>query len=144
MITLKYWNSLSADCRAKIAQRLLGHYIDNRDDFILNEWHHNFDYNADGKTIKSILESCYLKEGRVEVRCTINPTFSSKTSRTCKKAKPKKQEPKTHTYYFRMYTESDPEDGENVWEEAYSESEARDKVYDDFHSITELDLIRVE
>ena len=31
-----------------------------------------------------------------------------------KRAKPKKKEPKTHKYYFRMYTESDPEDGKNV------------------------------
>ena len=42
-----------------------------------------------------------------------------------------------------MYTKSDPEDGETIWEEAYSEAEARDKAYNDFHSIVELDLIKV-
>lgn len=142
MITLKYWNSLSSDCRAKIAERFYGtqYFVDS----IKQEYHHSFDYDSTGRMLKVLLSACYLKEGRIEVRCTINPTFSHKTSETSKKVKYRKQEPKTHRYYFRMYTESDPEDGENVWEEAYSESEARDKVYDDFHSITELDLIRVE
>ena len=42
-----------------------------------------------------------------------------------------------------MYTKSDPEDGETIWEMAYSEDEARRMAYSDFHSIVELDLIRV-
>ena len=42
-----------------------------------------------------------------------------------------------------MYTKSDPENGETIWEMAYNESEARDKAYSDFHSIVELDLIKV-
>ena len=139
MITLKYWNSLSTECRTKIAERLYGtqYFTDS----VKQEYHHSFDFDSTGRMLKVLLSACYLKEGRIEVRCTINPTFKPKEA---KRAKPKKKEPKTHKYYFRMYTESDPEDGENVWAEAYSESEARNIIYDDFHSITELDLMRVE
>lgn len=139
MITLKYWNSLSSECRTKIAERLYGtqYFIDS----VKQEYHHSFDFDSTGRMLKVLLSACYLKEGRIEVRCTINPTFKPKET---KRAKPKKKEPKTHKYYFRMYTESDPEDGENVWAEAYSESEARNIIYDDFHSITDIDLIRVE
>ena len=139
MITLKYWNSLSTQCRTKIAERLYGtqYFTDS----VKQEYHHSFDFDSTGKMLKVLLSACYLKEGRIEVRCTINPTFKPKEA---KRAKPKKIEPKTHKYYFRMYTESDSEDGENVWAEAYSESEARNIIYDDFHSITELDLMRVE
>ena len=138
MITLKYWNSLSTECRTKIAERLYGtqYFTDS----VKQEYHHSFDFDSTGRMLKVLLSACYLKEGRIEVRCTINPTFKSKE---VNRAKPKKKEPKTHKYYFRMYTESDPEDGENVWAEAYSESEARNIIYDDFHSITELDLIKV-
>lgn len=139
MITLKYWNSLSSECRTKIAERLYGtqYFTDS----VKQEYHHSFDFDSTGRMLKVLLSACYLKEGRIEVRCTINPTFKPKE---VKRAKPKEKEPKTHKYYFRMYTESDPEDGENVWAEAYSESEARNIIYDDFHSITELDLMRVE
>ena len=139
MITLKYWNSLSTECRTKIAERLYGtqYFTDS----VKQEYHHSFDFDSTGRMLKVLLSACYLKEGRIEVRCTINPTIKSKE---VNRAKPKKKEPKTHKYYFRMYTESDPEDGENVWAEAYSESEARNIIYDDFHSITELDLMRVE
>ena len=139
MITLKYWNSLSSECRTKIAERLYGtqYFTDS----VKQEYHHSFDFDSTGRMLKVLLSACYLKEGRIEVRCTINPTFKPKEA---KRAKSKKEEPKTHKYYFRMYTESDPEDGENVWAEAYSESEARNIIYDDFHSITELDLMRVE
>lgn len=139
MITLKYWNSLSTECRTKIAERLYGtqYFTDS----VKQEYHHSFDFDSTGRMLKVLLSACYLKEGRIEVRCTINPTFKPKEA---KRAKSKKKEPKTHKYYFRMYTESDPEDGENVWAEAYSESEARNIIYDDFHSITELDLMRVE
>lgn len=139
MITLKYWNSLSSECRTKIAERLYGtqYFTDS----VKQEYHHSFDFDSTGKMLKVLLSACYLKEGRIEVRCTINPTFKPKE---VNRAKPKKKEPKTHKYYFRMYTESDPEDGENIWAEAYSESEARNIIYDDFHSITELDLMRVE
>lgn len=48
-----------------------------------------------------------------------------------------------HKYYFRMYTESDPEDGETVWTTAASKEEAINNIYSDFHSIVELDLIKV-
>ena len=139
MITLKYWNSLSSECRTKIAERLYGtqYFTDS----VKQEYHHSFDFDSTGRMLKVLLSACYLKEGRIEVRCTINPTFKPKE---VKRAKPKKKEPKTHKYYFRMYTESYPEDGENVWAEAYSESEARNIIYDDFHSITELDLMRIE
>lgn len=138
MITLKYWNSLSSECRTKIAERLYGtqYFTDS----VKQEYHHSFDFDSTGRMLKVLLSACYLKEGRIEIRCTINPTFKPKEA---KSTKPKKKEPKTHKYYFRMYTESDPEDGETIWEEAYSESEARSMAYSDFHSITELDLIRV-
>lgn len=167
MITLKYWNSLSSQCRVNILRRILGtdHFVDT----LSEEYHHNFDYDATGKELKSILSSCYLRRvynnSYIEVRCSVDPTFKSKesnssitdkpnksdktnlTNRTNKSDKPDKTPSKDqqlsspYTYYFRMYTEQDPEDGENIWEEAYSEQEARDKAYHDFHSIVSLDLI---
>lgn len=138
MITLKYWNSLSPDCRAKVAARFYGtqYFVDS----IKQKYHHNFNYDSTGKMLKVLLSACYLKDGQIEVRCNIAPTFASKTTKKVKKV----SKPVPHRYYFRMYTESDPEDGENIWEEACSESEARDMAYDDFHSITRLTLLRVE
>lgn len=136
MITLKYWNSLSPSCRTKIAEKFFG-----TESFALEvreEYHHNFDYNSTGRMLKVLLGSCYLREGRIVVNCTITPTFASKRQDACKVSKDT-----YHRYYFRMYTMSDPEDGETVWEDARSEQEARNKVYNDFHSITRLDLIKI-
>lgn len=48
------------------------------------------------------------------------------------------------TYYFRLYTESDPEDGETVWARGNSEAEARAEVESDYWGIVRLDLLRVE
>ena len=42
-----------------------------------------------------------------------------------------------------MYTKSDPEDGETICEIAYYDDESRRKAYSDFHSIVELNLIKV-
>lgn len=150
MITLKYWNSLSPKSRAEIAERFYGtqYFVDS----IKDEYHHNFDFDSTGKMLKVLLSACYIKDSQIEVRCMIRPSFhvpktKSGIIRNTLKNKPKKLSEiseSQHRYYFRMYTESDPEDGENIWEEAYSESEARSKAYDDFHSITELMLLRVE
>lgn len=144
MITLKYWNNLSNNSREKIVSRFMG--TSNCVDTLNKEYHHNFDFDATGKTLKAILSSCYLKGNEIEVRCLIKPSFhvEKRSSPIIKKVLKESKKPIPHKYYFRMYTESDPEDGENIWEEAYSENEARDKAYADFHSIVNLDLIKVE
>lgn len=138
MITLKYWNSLSGACRTKVAIRFFG--TPNIPAKLGQEYHHSFDFDTTGKMLKTMLSACYLKDNQIEVRCIIEPSFKPKEQ-------PRKiQQPKAqlHRYYFRMYTQPDPEDGETIWEEAYSENEARNKAYDDFHSIVRLDLIRKE
>lgn len=139
MITLKYWNNLTSQCRAQVAERFYGtqYFADS----VKEEYHHAFEHDITGKMLKVLLSACYLKDGQIEVRCMVGPSFKPKTSGSSNKPKVSKPTPKR--YYFRMYTESDPEDGESIWEVAYSESEARQKAYSDFHSIVRLDLIRV-
>lgn len=140
MITLKYWNSLSTACRQTIV-KIISNGCDN-DNEIIQPYHHSFDYNITGKKLKCYLSRIFLtKDKKLKVFTEILPTFTP--SDEAIKSVQKKQERKLHRYYFRMYTESDPEDGETIWEEAYSESEARDMVFSDFHSITSLDLIRI-
>lgn len=140
MITLKYWNSLSPKCREAIV-RIISNGCDHDNEIIL-PYRHNFDYNITGKKLRCYLDRVFLtKTGKIKVFTEILPTFTP--SDKAIKSVQKKQERKLHRYYFRIYTKSDPDDGETVWEEAYSESEARDMVYNDFHSITELDLMRV-
>ena len=46
------------------------------------------------------------------------------------------------TYYFRIYQCGD-EDGDNIWVSANSEEEAREQVYQDYHSIDDLLLMSV-
>lgn len=46
-----------------------------------------------------------------------------------------------YRYYFIIYTKYHPEDGDTVWVPASSESEARDRVYADYHSIIRVELI---
>lgn len=144
MITLKYWNSLSNTCREDIARIVTNGVIANPR--LKQEYHHNFDFDSTGKAIKEVLSHCYLKDGKIEVRCLIKPSFrvEKRSSPIIKEVLNESKKPISHKYYFRMYTESDPEDGENIWEEAYSEQEARNKAYDDFHSIIRLDLIKVK
>lgn len=144
MITLKYWNSLSTDCRKKIVETILGK-PQFYDDSIIQEYHHNFDYDSTGKMLKTILSSCYIRDHNIEVRCLIKPFFHVKRvkSKIIQKAL-KMPRPVCHKYYFRLYTKSDPDDGETVWKEAYTENDARNMVYSDYHSITRLDLLRVE
>lgn len=140
MITLKYWNSLSPKCREAIV-RVISNNSDH-DNEIIQPYHHSFDYDITGKKLKCYLSRIFLtKDKKLKVFTEILPTFTP--SDEAIKSVQKKQERKLHRYYFRMYTESDPEDGETIWEEAYSDSEARDMVFSDFHSITSLDLIRI-
>ena len=144
MITLKYWNSLSTDCRKAIV-RIISNDSDH-DNGIVLPYHHSFDYDITGKKLKAYLSRVFLtKGGKLKIFIELLPTFSPSdvTIKKVQKKQVKNNYPVAHKYYFRMYTESDPEDGENVWAEAYSESEARGIIYDDFHSITELDLIKV-
>ena len=138
MITLKYWNSLSTACR----QTIVGIISNNsdHDSEIIQPYHHNFDYDITGKKLKAYLSRVFLtKDKKLKVFTEISPTFTS-SSRSVKK---KKEKNVMHKYYFRMYTKDDPEDGETIWEEAYSESEARSMAYSDFHSIVGLDLLRI-
>ena len=144
MITLKYWNSLSTDCRKAIV-RIISNNSDHDSD-IIKEYHHSFDYDITGQKLKAYLSRIFLtKDKKLRAFTELLPTFapSEGTIKRVQKKQVKNNYPVMHRYYFRMYTESDPEDGETVWEDAYSESEARNMVYDDFHSIVELDLIKV-
>ena len=144
MITLKYWNSLSTDCRKAIV-RIISNDSDHDNEIVL-PYHHSFDYDITGKKLKAYLSRVFLtKGGKLKIFTELLPTFSPSddTIKKVQKKQVKNNYPVAHKYYFKMYTESDPEDGENVWAEAYSESEARNIIYDDFHSITELDLMRV-
>jgi len=50
---------------------------------------------------------------------------------------------KQKRFYFRIRQCGD-EDGDNIWVDATSESEARDKVYSEWHSINDLMLIKVK
>lgn len=145
MITLKYWNGLSTKCREAIV-RIISNNSDH-DNEIIQPYHHSFDYDITGRKLKAYLSRIFLtKDKKLKVFTEILPTFapSDKEIRNLQKKQVKSNHPTLHRYYFRMYTKSDPEDGETIWEEAYSESEARNIIYDDFHSITELDLMRVE
>ena len=138
MITLKYWNSLSTACR----QTIVGIISNNsdHDSEIIRPYHHNFDYDITGKKLKAYLSRVFLtKDKKLKVFTEISPTFTSSN----KSVKKKKEKNVMHRYYFRMYTKDDPEDGETIWEEAYSESEARSMAYSDFHSIVGLDLLRI-
>lgn len=144
MITLKYWNSLSIKCREAIV-RIISNNSDH-DNEIIQPYHHSFDYDITGKKLKAYLSRIFLtKDRKLRVFTEILPTFSS-SDKTIEKVQKKQKVnslPTVHRYYFRMYTESDPDDGETIWEEAYSESEARNMVYSDFHSIKELELINM-
>lgn len=144
MITLKYWNGLSTKCREAIV-RIISNNSDH-DNEIIQPYHHSFDYDITGRKLKAYLSRIFLtKDKKLKVFTEILPTFapSDKEIRNLQKKQVKSNHPTLHRYYFRMYTKSDPDDGETVWEEAYSESEAIDKAYSDFHSIVKLDLIRV-
>lgn len=131
MITLKYWNSLSGSCRALILDKM-----GICDDALKKEYHHNFNYDSTGKILKAILGSMMLKNGKILVTIQVTPKFPVKS-----KSKPKPRV--MHRYYFRLYTVDDPDDGENVWTEAMSEEEARDEIYDDYHSIVRLELLKI-
>lgn len=144
MITLKYWNSLSTDCRKAIV-RIISSDSDH-DNEIIKEYHHSFDYDITGKKLKAYLSRVFLtKGGKLKIFTELLPTFSPSddTIKKVQKKQVKNNYPIAHKYYFRMYTKNDSEDGETIWEMAYSEAEARDKAYSDFHSIVELDLIKV-
>lgn len=126
MITLKYWNSLSESCRALILGKM-----GICDESLKKEYHHNFNYDSTGKKLKTILGSMMLKNGKILVTIQVTPKFPPKSKQVM------------HRYYFRLYTIDDPEDGENVWTEAMSEEEARNEIYDDYHSIVRLELLKI-
>jgi len=46
-------------------------------------------------------------------------------------------------FYFRIYQNGDP-DGDNIWVDATSESEARSQVQSDYWGIDRLELMRVK
>ena len=140
MITLKYWNSLTEDTRKSVSKLVLGRIKTG----IEKEYHHNFDYDSLGKTVKFILEKCYKdKDGTLRVIVTIKPELKKKSSSSPKKKAEIINKPRYKRYYFRAYREDD-EDGENLWARALSEQEARDEILHDNWGITELILTRVE
>lgn len=82
--------------------------------------------------LKVYLSRVFLtKGGKLKIFTELLPTFSPSddTIKKVQKKQIKNNYPVAHKYYFRMYTKSDPEDGETIWEMAYSEAEAIDKAY---------------
>lgn len=47
-------------------------------------------------------------------------------------------------YICRLYTSYDPEDGFKVWTRANSEEEAIEKLKREYHSVTEVFVLKVE
>lgn len=141
MITLKYWNSLTNQCRRAVLDKL-----DIDDLNLAVEYHHNFNYDATGQKLKSVLTRLYVKDNRLVIEVRMLPTFAPTRDKTKAKdnAHTVNSKPSVHKYYFRKYSKDDPEDGETIWEEATSEQEARDMVRSEYWNITRLDLLRVE
>ena len=160
MITLKLWNSLSDESRAKICKTL------GTSGKIENPYHHNFDYDEHGKKLKSILESCNLqKDGTINVVVPVKPTYGAAKKVDVKKPVETKNPvevkvPKRYRYigYFYEYDE----EGETIddfkeWCEADSIEDAKFYFQDDhrgclnwlknkgsFRHGTTLEGIRVE
>ena len=100
MITLKVWNSLSDESRAKICKTL------GTSGKIENPYHHNFDYDEHGKKLKSILESCNLqKDGTINVVVPVKPTYATKKVVLQKPVVAKEPERFCFVGYFYEYDE---------------------------------------
>ena len=75
MITLKYWNSLSTDCRKAIV-RIISNDSDHDNEIVL-PYHHSFDYDITGKKLKAYLSRVFLtKGGKLKIFTELLPTFS--------------------------------------------------------------------
>ena len=62
MITLKYWNSLSTDCRKAIV-RIISNDSDHDNEIVLS-YHHSFDYDITGKKLKVYLSRIFLTKDK--------------------------------------------------------------------------------
>jgi len=51
---------------------------------------------------------------------------------------------KVKKYVFRVYTTYDPDDGFNAWVRANSRQEAECEIRCEHHSITRVELLRIE
>lgn len=74
MITLKKWNSLSANRRRQIANVVYGDMPIDYQEAAAKEFHHDFKYSPkeddeiSGRAVKTMLECCYeLKDGGIKV-----------------------------------------------------------------------------
>lgn len=78
MITLKLWNSLTAETRKHIIEIADGaEYVKLRKQLIEKPYHHNFDYDTNGMILKSILECCNLqKNGSINITVSITPEYA--------------------------------------------------------------------
>lgn len=79
MLTLKVWNTLSSETR----QILI-----NKCGFCVNEtllapYRHNFDYDANGKKLKQVLEHCYLRpsDGKIIISMEVTPKYAPKETK---------------------------------------------------------------
>ncbi len=124
MITLKLWNSLSDESRAKICKTL------GTSGKIENPYHHNFDFDEHGKKLKSILESCNLqKDGTINVVVPVKPTYEvvKKKVEVKKPIEVKKPERFCYVGYFYEYDdEGNRVDDFKEWCEEESIEDAKD------------------
>lgn len=81
MMTLKVWNSLSSETRKEI---LSYWYIEpEKCPFtrgLIDEYHHNFDYDDNGKRLKNILDCCYLRpsDNKIVISMEVSPIYADK------------------------------------------------------------------
>ena len=81
MMTLKVWNSLSSETRKEI---LSYWYIEpEKCPFtrgLIDEYHHNFDYDDNGKRLKNILDCCYLRpsDKKIIISMEVSPIFADR------------------------------------------------------------------
>ncbi len=71
MIPLKMWNSLPQYKREKIIRLTYVNIPEYYLKELVQEYHHNFNYDDNGKILKSILQCCYsVKLGGIKVITT--------------------------------------------------------------------------
>lgn len=75
MITLKLWNSMTHNTRRAILGAYFGEDYRRIDEYC-KQYHHNFDYDSHGKTLKEVLSCCNKqKDGSINVVVNIKPQY---------------------------------------------------------------------
>jgi len=87
MMTLKVWNTLSRATRKEI----LSYWVNDPENSaifkpLLDEYHHNFDFDNYGKRLKKVLDDCYLRpsDGKIVISCEVSPIFADKKEKQAK------------------------------------------------------------